>query len=198
MVRGMSTAMHRTWTPEQFLAWEEEQEERWEFAGFEPVAMTGGTWAHSIIQANLIRALGSRLSGEPCRVHGSILKVKAGHSFRYPDAFVACSGGDPRSTVAAEPVVLFEIMSPSTERTDRGVKLREYTAIPSARRYVLIEQDEVLATVVARSGDDWIITHPGTGALLTMPEIGVTMPLEELYEGVDLTAPAPGEALPTL
>jgi Uma2 family endonuclease len=76
---------------EAFLAWEERQELRHEFDGFQPIAMTGGTSEHLAIQRNLIVALGTRLRGKPCQAHGSKLKIAVAGSIRYPDAFVVCS-----------------------------------------------------------------------------------------------------------
>src|SRR3712207_2360680 len=84
-----------------FLAWEETQELRWEFDGFAPVAMTGGTVADDVIQANLVAALHARLRGTPCRAHGNSLKIEVAGRIRYPDAFVACTPVSPRETPCA-------------------------------------------------------------------------------------------------
>ena len=100
-------------TVAEFLAWEETQELRWEFDGFAPVAMTGGTVAHDVIQANLVIALGNRLRGTPCRVHGSSLKIEVAGRIRYPDAFVACTPLSALDTVRRDPVVMFEVLSPA-------------------------------------------------------------------------------------
>jgi Uma2 family endonuclease len=70
----------------EFLAWEERQELRYEFDGFAPVAMTGGTRAHETIHVNLLIALGNRLRGGPCRAYGSDLKIEVAGRIRYPDA----------------------------------------------------------------------------------------------------------------
>src|SRR5215212_222174 len=122
----MSVALRRPMTIEAFLDWEERQELRWEFDGFAPVAMTGGTAAHSAIQRNLVIALGGRLRGKPCQVCTSDLKVRVSGSIRYPDAFVVCSPVLPRTTVVADPVVVFEVLSPSTASKDHFVKNQEY------------------------------------------------------------------------
>jgi Uma2 family endonuclease len=190
----MNVALRSSWTPDAFLAWEERQEQRHEFDGFRPVAMTGGTWAHALIQANLIVALGRRLAGRPCRVYGSVLKIRVAGSIRYPDAFVACTPAPRRSTVIDDPVVIFEIISDSTARTDRIVKNREYAATPSVRRYVLLEQDAVEGTMFARTpAGEWLGHLLGPDTVLHMPEIGVDLPLAELYAGL---GPAEPEAAP--
>jgi len=175
-------------TVAEFLAWEEKQELRWEFDGFAPVAMTGGTVAHEIIQLNLTAALNARLRGTRCRAYGSNLKVRAADRIRYPDAFVACTPLDPRGTVCDDPVVVFEVLSPSTARTDRVEKMHEYWETPSVQRYVLIEQDAVSAMAFARGEESWSGRVLWPGSVLAMPEIGIELPLDELYQGLDPAA----------
>ena len=120
---AMNVALRKPMTAAEFLAWEERQELKWEFDGFQPVAMTGGTFAHTRIQGNLITALNNRLRGRPCRPCGPDMKVETGGKYRYPDALVTCSPMPPDATVAADPVVIFEVLSKSTSRDDRTVKL---------------------------------------------------------------------------
>lgn len=193
----MIVTLRRPWTTETFLVWEERQELRHEFDGIRPVAMTGGTVAHDMIQMNLIAALSRRLAGRPCRVHGSNLKIRVAGSIRYPDAFVACSPAPRRSTVIDDPGVIFEIISDSTARTDRIVKNREYAATPSVRRCVLLEQDAVEGTMSVRTQHgEWLGHLLGPDAILHMPEIGIDLPLAELYAGIDPAEPA-ADALPS-
>ena len=184
----MSNASRKPMTLGDFLAWEERQEPRYEFDGFQPVAMTGGSYAHDAVSMNLAAALVSRLRGTPCRAHGSNLKVSAEGRVRYPDAFVTCQSYGNADKFARDPVVIFEVLSPSTAGTDRIDKVREYTALPSLRRYVLLEQDRVAATVWERQGTGWVASVLTDAAVLPMPEIGVELSLAELHEGVDLTA----------
>ena len=196
----MNAPLRRSMTLDEFLAWEERQGPRYEFDGFQPVAMVGGTAAHSAIQRNLAISVGGRLRGRPCRFYGSDLKVEAGGSMRYPDGMVVCTPLPPRATVVHDPVVLFEVLSDSTQAKDRSEKNREYRATPSVRRYVMLEQDRVMATVFHREGDDWVGHVHYEGAVLALPEIGVEVPLDELYADVDLAAPAGdgGEQAPGL
>ncbi len=105
--------MRKPMTLDEFLAWEERQDARWEFNGFAPVARIGGTQEHSTIQANLITALGIRLRGTGCRAYGSDFKIEVDGSIRYPDAFVRCSQSPRGTTLADDPIVVFEILSPS-------------------------------------------------------------------------------------
>ena len=172
-------------TLEEFLAWEERQPTRWEFDGFAPVAMTGGTNTHAIIQANLIIALGTRLRGGRCRAYGSDFKIEVDGRIRYPDAFVLCSPLPGAATVANQPVVVFEILSPSTSRTDRIVKAREYGNTASILRYVILEPTAMAATVFTHANGVWAAVIKAGAVDLDMPEIGMTLPLAELYTDID-------------
>jgi Uma2 family endonuclease len=183
----MSLAVSKPMTLAEFLAWEERQPLRHEFDGSRPVAMTGGTRAHATIQANLAIAIGGRLRGGPYRFYGSDLKIRTGDDhIRYPDGFVTCTTGDSTSTVVSDPVVIFEVLSPATAAVDRIVKAREYQATPSVHRYVMLEQDRIGATVYARAGDGWTHEILIAESMLALPEIGVALPLAELYEGLVL------------
>lgn len=172
-----------------FLAWGERQELRHEFDGFRPVAMIGGTRTHSLIQRNLAIAVGGRLRGAACVYHGNDLKVEVAGRIRYPDGFVTCTRGARADTVEREPVVIFEVLSEGTQRTDWTTKNDEHRATPSVRRYVILDQEAIRATVFAREGEEWLGRILRAGDALALPKIGITMPLNELYEGVDLGAP---------
>ena len=189
----MSQAQSKPMTSDEFLAWEANQELKWEFDGLQPVAMTGGTRAHNVVQTNVLTALSSRLRGTPCRAYSSDLKVQTGPGYRYPDASVSCTPFPDGDLAVAEPVVIFEVLSTSTSSDDRTTKLAEYQALPSVRRYVMLEQDRVFATVIARTDIGWDHALIGQGGTLAMPEIGVEIPMAELYDGLALTAaPAQG------
>jgi len=189
----MTAALRQPMTVDAFLAWEERQELRYEFDGIVSVAMTGGTYEHDAIQVNLIRALANRLAGTPCRTHGNSIKVQVLDSVRYPDAFVTC-GPIPRGAMLLhDPVVIFEVLSRGTARTDRMVKNREYASTASVRRYVMLEQGTIGATMFERAGEEWIGRILAEGDVIAMPEIGITVPLAELYDGVDISAPPADE-----
>lgn len=183
----MSQVQHKPMTAAEFLAWEAKQEFKWEFDGFQPVAMNGVTVAHSVIQGSLTTMLNIRLRGKPCRPYGPDLKVEIGQKYRYPDAFVSCTPAARGAKVAADPVVIFEVLSESTAITDRTTKLVEYRSLPSLKRYVLLEQDAALATVITRSDTGWSIEVLDANGNLSMPEIDVEIAMTELYEGLDFT-----------
>ena len=91
-----------------------------------------------------------------------------------------------KATIARDPVIVFEVLSDSTSRTDRIVKLREYGATPSIQLYVILEQNAIGAIVFARKGDDLLIETMIEGDTLCLPEIGIEIPMAELYEGVEV------------
>jgi Uma2 family endonuclease len=184
----MSVAMRTPMTRDEFLIWEERQELRYEFDGWQPVAMTGGTVTHSRLQRNLAISLGGRLRGTTCEFHGSDLKIETATGFRYSDGFVACSPVARDATIVRDPVVIFEILSDSTARTDLVTKNQEYAATPSVRRYVVLAQESMAGTMFERVGDDWVGHLLAAGSVLRMPEIGIELALAELYEGVDFPA----------
>jgi Uma2 family endonuclease len=190
----MNVALRQPMTLPQFLAWEERQELRYEFDGFQPVAMTGGTVAHEVIGGTLRALLRERLRGKPCWIVGPTLKIEVMDRIRYPDAFVYCTPAPPTETVIKDPVVVFEVLSAGTSRTDRIEKLREYQATGSIRRYVILEPDSIAATVFTRHGADWIAHALTEGNVLRMPEIEVELPLAEIYADVQLAPQADAAA----
>ncbi len=182
-------ALPKPMTLDDFVAWEERQELAYEFDGFTVRAMTGGTVAHSTIQSNLIVALGTALRGKHCRVHGSHLKVRTASSVRYPDAMIVCAPADPKSTLAPDPTVIFEILSPSSARIDLGAKNVEYQTLPSLRRYIVLHQSRAAAEVFRRDeAGEWTFEFIDGAGVLEMPEADIAVPLAAIYEGLALTA----------
>jgi Uma2 family endonuclease len=171
-------------TLDEFLAWERTQPVRYEFDGTQPVAMTGGTIAADRVARRLLRALDRRLN-PPCEAFGENVKVltPAGR-VRYPDVKVACGEFDPASD-HVDPVVVFEVLSPTTEMTDRRVKSAEYASMPSVMAYVLLAQDGPAATVLRRSSDWRPEDIEGSEAVVDLAEIGIAFPLAELHPNGD-------------
>jgi len=190
----MNVPISKPWTREQFFDWTQSQDARYEFDGFQPVAMTGGTVGHSRILRNLHRALDGRLHGGACQPLGPDAGVETvGNAVRYPDALVTCSRLDLAARTVPGVVVAFEVLSPTSGRVDRIVKVREYAAVRSIRRYVILESTSVGLTAMDRGGPDeaWRVTILTTGDDLRLPEIGIEIPVAEFYEG--MTFPEEGE-----
>jgi Uma2 family endonuclease len=184
----MDVGLQKPWTLDQFFAWAENQEERYEFDGFQPVAMTRGTVNHGIILRNLMFSLTTRLRGKTCQPLGPDVGVATiGNAIRYPDALVTCAklAGTDRTVPGI--VAVFEIVSPSSGRIDRIVKMREYAAVSSIKRYIIIESVTNGVLVLHRhAGEDpWTALALTTEDMLDLPEVGFQIPVAELYENVD-------------
>ncbi len=190
----MDQAVRKPMTLDEFLAWERRQELRYEFDGFQPIAMTGGTLEHSAIGFNLVRALQDRLRGGPCRAFHADLKVIVADHVRYPDAVVTCSPVPRGSDIVPEPVVVFEVLSKTTARIDRTVKNAEYRDTSSIRHYVMLEQEAAAATIFSRSGGKWVSELVmGIDGVLNLPALGVDLPLSEIYADIELSEDAPDD-----
>ena len=104
-----------------------------------------------------------------------------------------CTPFDPNASIADNPVVVFEVVSEDSARTDRVEKLREYQATETIQRYVILEQKSIGAVVFTRRGNDWIATALTEGDTLRMAEIDVEITIDEFYAGLDYSAPADAE-----
>ena len=104
-----------------------------------------------------------------------------------------CAPVAPSDTVVRDPVVVFEILTPGIADADRFEKNWGYRDTPSIRRYVMLEQSRRGAMVFARAGDDWVGHFPPGDSIIDLPEVGIELPMAELYEGVTFP-PAQGEA----
>jgi len=184
----MNVALRKPWTQEQFFSWAEAQDTRYEFDGFQPVAMTGGNAGHSRVFGNLLTALKIRLRGGPCEPLGPDAGIETvNKAVRYPDALVTCSKFDNAERTIPGVIVVFEVLSPTSGRIDRIVKVREYAAVPTIRRYVILESTNVGLTVMERSAPDqvWQTTVLTNDDILRMPEISIEIPVAEIYEGIN-------------
>ena len=186
-------------TRDQFLDWAARQDGPYEFDGFAPVAMTGGSVNHSQIGQNIISALRARLRGSLCRPLGPDAGVATvGDRVRYPDALVTCAKFPGTVRLVPDVVVVFEVLSPGSGRIDRIEKVPEYRAVSSIRRYIIAEQDSAALQVLSRNagGEDWTVTVLLAADTLDLPEIGISIPVAEMYEDVDLpdAAAEPSEA----
>jgi Uma2 family endonuclease len=168
----------------EFVEWEARQEGRWEFDGFQPILMTGASALHNLIVGNLEFAIRRRLT-PPCRIFRETLRLELSHTSRYPDLMVAC-GPRPDGNHLTDPILLVEVLSRSSFRTDRIHKNREYEATASMRRYIILEQDVTAAEVYAREGERWVRSTVVNEGVLVMPEIGVEVPLTEVYAELEV------------
>jgi Uma2 family endonuclease len=171
-----------------------------EYLGGIVYAMAGARNVHNVIAGNTYAAAHARLRGRPCRPFNSDTKVRIhlpshitpGQTrFYYPDASVVCRPNPPTDSFQDEPAVLFEVLSRRTRRIDEGEKKDAYLTIPSLSVYVLIEQDTAAVVAFRRSGDGFVReVLEGIDAVLPLGEIGIDLPLAEIYETVEF-APEP-------
>jgi Uma2 family endonuclease len=186
---SMSVALQKPWTQEAFFDWAEAQDIGYEFDGFQPVAMNGGFNTASAIGVNLITVLRNRLRGSGCRPLGPNAGVETiNNAVRYPDALVTCTKLNPRERKVAGVVAVFEVVGRTADanRRDRIIKVREYAAVASIRRYVIIESSSAGLTVMERGGgsDPWTASVLTLDDSLAMPEIGIEIAVAEIYEDI--------------
>lgn len=183
----------RRMTRHEFFDWAQSQNAPFEFDGLHPVAMTGGTIGHSQITGNIHAALRPRLQGSGCRPLGPDAGIATiGDAVRYPDALISCSKLRDGDYLVPGAVVVFEVVSKTSGATDRIEKLREYQLVPSILRYIVVESTSVGLSVFERAQGDapWTAAGLVAGDMLRIPEVGIELPIEELYVGTELaTAP---------
>ncbi len=180
----MDALLDRPMTLEAFLEWERRQDLRYEFDGVGPVAMNGGTLIHSRIASRAFRVLEAKLEGTPCVVFGTSVKVVVSGRVRYPDVVVTRSGFEPSSDIVPNPVLVIEVLSPSTADIDRVDKSAEYGATASIQHYVILEQTHRGATIFSRSGLEWIENVVAGAGVLALTALGTHVTLADIYDGL--------------
>jgi Uma2 family endonuclease len=175
---------------EGFLAWEERQKLRYERVGGVVRAMAGGTRAHDTIAGNLRFSLRQQVRRRGCQDFGSDVKVVSPRGdVMYPDVTVRCGRRDDRATTVEDPILVAEVLSESTWKHDLLSKRLAYKSIPSLRVILYVAQDQARVDVVRRGADGrWDDGEPAVGldAVLALPELGIDLPLAELYADTDV------------
>ncbi len=199
----LPTEVHRHYTVAEYLAFEHEATERHEYRDGEIISMAGGSPQHSLIIANVIGGLHGRLKGKPCRVFESNLRVRSARDARYvyPDVSVVCNEArfdpaDDKKTTIINPRVIVEVLSPSTEASDRGEKFQRYIMVDGFEEYVLVAQNQARIETFLRQPDGtWSLAFfEGMQAVARIRSLGVDLPLADIYAGVEFPPPAPPEA----
>jgi Uma2 family endonuclease len=178
---------------EEFLAWEDGTDTRYELIDGRPVAMVPPAPRHGSVAARFVRAVGNALAGRPeCEVYteAGIRSTTRARNFFVADMAVSCT--DQPARELERPVLIVEVLSPSTEAIDRKRKLRDYRLLPSLLEIVLIDSGEIYCEVHRRAGDVWrmdLLTD--ADARLKLESVGLDMRLGELYGGVRLDDSGP-------
>lgn len=175
-------------TKEEFFALVRGRGGRWELVDGEAVMMAGANQRHNAITANTFLSLGGQLRGKRCRPTASDTAVSiAGGNIRYPDIVVDCGPRDDLSMFATTPMLVVEVLSPTTRHFDSHKKLGEYLDHPDIKYVLLIDTDRACALLHRRESEGWVRTlYENLDDVIDLPEIGVSLALQDIYEGLDL------------
>jgi Uma2 family endonuclease len=162
---------------------------RYEYLGGDVRMLAGGSPDHSIIIANLTSAIKSPLKGRQCRVYNSDVQVKLTEKrYVYPDITISCDERDRNQKETIHyPIVVVEVLSPTTEAIDRGKKAAYYRASPTIKEYMMIDSEEVLVEVHRLEEGRWTINNFEPGDIIILESLGIKFPIEDAYEGTSLT-----------
>jgi Uma2 family endonuclease len=178
-------------SPEEYLARERRAEIKSEYHDGEVFAMSGASRAHNLIVTNFVRELSLRLRDRDCEVYPSDMRVKVDPTglYTYPDVIVVCGEPafeDEHVDTLLNPTLLIEVLSESTEASDRGKKFEHYRKLETLQGVVLVTQDEAHAERFTRQPDgQWLLGEAsGLEAALHLASIDVTLPLADIYDKV--------------
>jgi len=181
-------------TEQDYLAFDRAAEFRREFLNGEIIERQGASLRHAALQVGLVREIHAQLRGTSCELFGSDLRLRvSSRMYSYPDRTGVCGKPkilDERDDVLLNPTVLFEVLSPSTEHYDRGMKFRGYREIPSLTDYILVDPDQIRIEQFTRGdANTWTLRdHLSAEDVLRIPSISVSVPLAALYERIEFPA----------
>ncbi len=183
----------RRMTVEEFLGWDDGTDRRYELIDGVPVAMAPPRTAHRIIVANLALHLGIALQDRPpcnVQVQAGVASRLNARSWWEADLAVSCAPVDPGRIEILDPILIAEILSPSTEAHDRRRKLPEYRALPTVQEILLVAQDAHYCEVHRRlDAGRWLTDLvQGPDAVLRLDSVGLTLPLSALYANIPIAA----------
>ncbi|MFO0796192.1 MAG: Uma2 family endonuclease [Gemmataceae bacterium] len=188
-------------TVAEYLAIEKQADFKSEFYAGEMFAMAGASREHNRVSENLSIEIGSRLKGGPCQSFSRDLRVRVQGTglYCYPDLVIVC--GEPEfaeedNDTLTNPRVVFEVLSPSTERYDRTTKFLHYQRLPSVLEYVLVAPDRAWCERYVRQPDGaWsLVQFVGLDATLELKSVPVVVPLADVYARVEFPPPEPRPA----
>ena len=182
-------------TPEEYIALErkalpDSEIVRSEYLNGDLIAMSGASRAHNLITGNISGELRTLLRGSGCETYANEMRVSTPltTSYFYPDVVVVCE--EPRFEddvfdTLLNPIILVEVLSPSTEAYDRGEKFAHYRQLTSLQEYVLVAQDRIRVEHFRRQEKQWIFTDfQEREEILPLTSIQCELPLQEIYERV--------------
>lgn len=172
-------------SPEAYLESERSADLRGEYVDGFVYAMSGASEAHNDIVINLTSWLRHRLPAGS-NVFGGQMKLKASETrFYYPDVFVSCGPRHPAEHVRRTALLVIEILSPSTERTDRGEKFQAYTSMPDVEEHILVSQDRIRVEVYRRRSG-WTQDVLGPSDEIPLSSIKTALAVQEIYRDIPI------------
>ena len=188
-------ALHLPMTADEFMAWDATQTIKHEYVDGELFAMAGADKAHVTLTGNVYTALRQHLRGSPCRTYmlDTKLRVEAANCYFYPDVLVTCSKEDAAErAIVREPVLVVEVLSPSTAGYDRGDKFAAYRRLTSLRGYVLIDPESRRCDVYRRGDNGLWVLHPfEEGQALELACVELDIPAADLWDEVPVVNKTP-------
>ena len=187
----MSNLKYSRLTEADYLLGELASEIRHEYVDGEVFAMAGAGEAHNLIAGNIFAKLRGLVRGGPCRVYISDMKlrVKTWKAYYYPDVMVTCDPTDSDANYKERPSLVVEVLSPSTERTDRREKMLAYRTLPDLREYLLVATDKQHVELYRRDAqDEWQLTNINPSDGIHLESLGYDLSLNDIYEDVKLDA----------
>lgn len=184
----MNAVLKPRMTLQAYLIWENAQVERHEFHDGEIFAMTGARRIHGRVVSNLSRRLSEALDGSPCQVFSEGMKVQVGDdTILYPDVFVTCDRADlATEQIFRAPMLVVEVLSPSTQSYDRSRKFAFYRRIPALQEYLLVDPDTRRVEAFRRNADDqWVLHDMSDGDVLEAASVGARITLSDVFDGID-------------
>ena len=185
-------ALSNYFPSEEYLRWEEQQNEKHEYIDGQIYAMAGASENHVIITDNFSATLVTQLRGGQCRSFSSDMKVSILEKsiYYYPDLLVTCDQRDRlNKQYKSYPCLIIEVLSESTEAKDRGVKFAHYQTLESLQEYVLVSQWEKRVEVFRRTDRQfWLLQTLTEDDMIELKSINLSIPVAEIYEGVEFTS----------
>jgi Uma2 family endonuclease len=176
-------------TVSEYLDWEPQQEQRYEYIYGNVLAMTGGTVPHNDIAINLLTALLPHVRNNGCRINLADVKLLVNEDglYYYPDLLISCHPQDLNARKFIQfPSLVAEVLSPGTADKDRTDKFTDYQGIATLQEYLLISSERVSVECYRRGeGRMWLYYPYGIGDEIELESVGITVPINDLYLGVN-------------
>ena len=189
----MTAQPKHSYTVEAYLEIERSGLVKHEYYRGEIFALAGSSEAHNLILTNLLTSLNLQLRNRPCKVYPSDMRVKIPKTglYTYPDVSIVCGTpqfDDLKRDTLTNPLIVVEILSPSTEGYDRGKKFQNYRTVATLQEYILVSQDEYhIEHYINQNNGNWLLTsYDEINTSIHLKAIDCTLIFEDIYNKVDI------------